>query len=382
MKDPEPTVSDGRGTGPDAARTEHSERARFILGREVWLVSGREISARLRSRAFIFSALVLVLLVVGGIVVSNVVSSTIGMTRVAVTADALQAVTGLPLVQAVETASSEEAISQVRSGTVAAAVVTTGGAVEVVALERVPAALVSALSVSPHVTLLEPSTQDSGLLYLVALVFGIVYLMSAVTFGSMIAQSVVEEKQTRVIEILLSAVSSRTVLAGKVIGNSAMAFAQIALTAVAAIGALVVTGQAELASTLGPSTAWFVLFFIIGFVLLAALFAASASLVSRQEDVSAVTTPVMMLVMVPYFLVLFLNTNAGAMAVMSYVPFSSPLAMPMRLFLGNAQPWELVISLALVLATTVVVVFVGARIYDRAVLRTGGRVRLSEVLKG
>ena len=180
-----------------------------------------------------------------------------------------------------------------------------------------------------------------------ALGFGIVFFMSAITFGSTIAQSVVEEKQTRVVEILLSTVPVRALLAGKVIGNSVLAIGQIVAIAIIAIGGLMVTGQRVLIGGLGASVLWFVVFFLVGFVMLAALFAATASLVSRAEDVGSVTSPVTMLVMIPYFLVIFFNDNATVLAIMSYIPFSAPVGMPMRIFLGQAEWWEPFLSLGI-----------------------------------
>src|SRR5690606_9560133 len=118
-----------------------------------------------------------------------------------------------------------------------------------------------------------------------------------------IAQSVVEEKSTRVIEILLAAVPTRVLFTGKVLGTSLLAFSQIALIAAMAIVGLTVTGQDALLVGLGGPVLWFVAFFVVGFVMLAALFAATGAMVSRQEDIGSTTTPVMMLVMIPYFLV-------------------------------------------------------------------------------
>jgi ABC-2 type transport system permease protein len=220
------------------------------------------------------------------------------------------------------------------------------------------------------------------LIYFVALGFGLVFFSSALTFGMTISQSVVEEKQTRVVEILMSAIPARALLAGKVIGNSVLALGQIVLTAIAATLALALTGQQNLVGSLGPSVLWFIGFFAIGFLLLAALFAASSALVSRQEDVGSVTTPVTMLVMIPYFLVIFFNDNDLVLTIMSYVPFSAPVGMPMRIFLGNAQWWEPLLSLAIIVVTTALVVAAGARIYENSLLRTGSRVKLGEALRG
>src|SRR5690606_39664110 len=114
--------------------------------------------------------------------------------------------------------------------------------------------------------------------------FGLVFMMSAMMFGMPVATSVVEEKQTRVVEILLSTIPARVLLAGKVLGNTILAMSQILLlVAVGTIG-LIVTGQTSFLSGIGGPVLWFAVFFLFGFILLAAMFAAAGSMVSRQED--------------------------------------------------------------------------------------------------
>jgi ABC-2 type transport system permease protein len=160
-----------------------------------------------------------------------------------------------------------------------------------------------------------------------------------------------------------------------------MAFAQIIAIAVLAALGLILTGQRVLIGGLGASVIWFIVFFAIGFVMLAALFAATSAMVSRAEDIGSVTTPVTMLVMIPYFLVIF-NDNPTVLAIMSYVPFSAPVGMPMRVFLGDAQWWEPVLSLVILLATTALAVWIGERIYRNSLLKTGARVKLADALRG
>jgi ABC-2 type transport system permease protein len=88
------------------------------------------------------------------------------------------------------------------------------------------------------------------------------------------------------------------------------------------------------------------------------------------------------LVMIPYFLVIFFNDNSTVLGIMSYVPFSAPVGMPMRLFLGDTQWWEPVLSLLILLATTAVTIVVGSRIYSNSLLRMGARVKLMDALRG
>jgi ABC-2 type transport system permease protein len=349
-----------------------------------WLVADREIKARLRSKSFLISTGILLLLVLASIIIGGVTSQNPSSTPVAVVgnaATALQDVTGLEVTPVDDVARAEELV---RAGTVDAAVVpdsSTSLGYRVVAEDKAPDGLVGKLSVRPPVQLLNPDAVNPGVLYLVALGFGLVFFLSAMTFGSTIAQSVVEEKSTRIVEILMSAVPVRALLAGKVLGNSILAFGQIAVIAALTVVGLTVSGQTALLTGLGTPLVWFVLFFAIGFVLLASLFAAAASLVSRLEDVGATTTPVMMLVMIPYFMVIFFNDNALVLRVMSYVPFSAPVAMPVRLFVGAAAWWEPLLSLLILLLTTGVVIIFGSRVYRNSLLRTGTRVPLRQALR-
>ena len=88
-----------------------------------------------------------------------------------------------------------------------------------------------------------------------------------------------------------------------------------------------------------------------------------------------------MLVMAPYILVIVFNDNPIVLGVMSFVPFSAPVGMPVRIFLGQAAWWEPLVALAVLAATTVIVIVLGARVYSNALLRMGGRVRLGQALE-
>ena len=351
----------------------------------VGLIAGREIRMRVRSKAFLWSTGVLMLAVLASVILGSIFGAQDSTTKVAVVAGASAVVDGNDALEPVAASDQEEAEELLRAGEVDAIVAPAASeplGITVIGLDSTPESVVAALAVEPTVELLEPAATDPRLAYLVAFGFGLVFFMSAITFGSTIAQSVVEEKQTRVVEILLSTVSARALLTGKVIGNSVMAFAQIVAIAVLAILGLIVTGQRVLLGGLGMSVIWFVVFFAVGFVMLAALFAATAAMVSRAEDIGSVTTPVTMLVMIPYFLIIFFNDDPTVLAIMSYVPFSAPVGMPMRVFLGIAEWWEPFLSLANLLATTALAVVIGERIYSNSLLKTGPRVRLGEALQG
>lgn len=349
----------------------------------VWLVAEREIGSKLRSKAFLISFGILFVIALAGVIWAGFSAQSSSTTPVAVTADAAQYVDGVPGLEVTDAADRSAAEALVKDGSVDAAVVADSSSplgYSVVVESDVPSSLLMSLSQSPSVVVLDPASSTNWIGYIAAIGFGIVFLFAAQTFGSTIAQSVVEEKQTRVVELLISAIPARALLAGKVVGNTILAMGQVVILAAIAVVGLTVTGQTEFLQGVGGPIAWFAVFFLFGFVLLAALFAAAAAMVSRQEDIGSTTTPLMLLILGPYFLVIFFWNNPTVLTVMSYVPFSAPVGMPVRLFLGQAQWWEPLVSLAILLVTCVLAIWVGAKIYENSILRMGGRVKLGEAL--
>ena len=191
----------------------------------------------------------------------------------------------------------------------------------------------------------------------------------------------VEEKQSRIVEILLATVPARAILAGKVLGCSLLAFTQVALYAAAGLLGLAINGDELNLDGLGAPILWFVVLFIFAFISLAALYGAAASLVSRQEDLSAASSPIMMLIMIPYFLIIMFSNNETVLAVMSYIPFSAPVAVPLRVYLDSAAPWENFVSLGILVVTAVLCIQLASAIYERSVLKMGAAVKWSQALK-
>ncbi len=369
---PAPTLQSGAPSAPTTAQS-------------IWLVAEREIGSKLRSKAFVISTAILFLGALALVVWGGISAGDDSGTPVAVTSDAAQYVPDEANLDVTDAADRAEAEDLVTSGDVDAAIVGDSSSplgFVIIAESEAPTQLMLALAQVPPVELLDPDDSNPALRYLVAIGFGIVFLLAASLFGGTIAQSVVEEKQTRVVELLISAIPTRALLAGKVVGNTVLAMGQILILAAIAIVGLTVTGQGEILQGLGAPIAWFAVFFLFGFILLAALFAAAAAMVSRQEDIGSTTMPLTMLIMAPYFLVIFFNDNPTVLAIMSYIPFSAPVGMPMRLFLGEAQWWEPILSLAILIATCIAAILVGAKIYENSLLRMGGRVKLREALGG
>ncbi len=375
VRTPTRTAPDGRErTGPQPVSTAHA----------TLMVAEREIVTQVRTKSFVISLLITLALTFGGILLSGFLadSGEDEATPVAVVGGAqavMDQADGLEVTAVEDRAAAEELV---RSEEVAAAVVADDNSpvgLRVIALHDVPADVVSALAQEPPVDLLDTST-STDLRMLVSMVFGLLFMLFALGSGAMIVQNTVQEKQSRIVEILLSAVPARALLGGKVIGNTVLAVGQTAAIAAVAVLGLMVTGQGELLDMLTGPIVWFVIFFLVGFVLVAAMFASGAALVSRQEDTGAVMMPTMMLIMAPYFVVIFLGDNRLAMTVASYVPFSAPVAMPVRMFLGEASWWEPLVSLALLGLSAALMVALAARIYANSLLRTGPRVPLKAAL--
>jgi ABC-2 type transport system permease protein len=232
-------------------------------------------------------------------------------------------------------------------------------------------ALTAAADAAPPQRLLEPPSENTDLALASSTAFALLFFLTTFLFGFAIAQSVVEEKQSRIVEILVAAVPVRVLLAGKVLGNTALALGQITLFVAVGLAGASVAGQSGLVTLLLGASPWFLLFFLLGFLMLACLWAAAGALADRQEDLQATTVPLQVLVFVPFFTASYVYTPGTLLTALSYVPFTAPIAMPRRLALGDAAWWEGALSALVVAATAVLFVALATRIYERSLLRSG-----------
>jgi ABC-2 type transport system permease protein len=354
----------------------------------VRLVAMREVTTRLRSKAYRWMFAFLLVAGAAGTVLPNVLSGA-DPVPVAVVGqpptdlEAMKDGGGTAYFDVRRSTEDRPAAEQLlRDGDVDAVVVFEGQSVTVLGMRDAPTRVIQAFSAAPDVKLLDPTGRDPAIVYIVTIAFGILFFLAASMFGTQIAQSVAEEKSTRIVEILLTAVSARALLTGKVLGNSALAILQIVSMAAVAFAGLAVTGDTISIGDLGAPILWFVVFFAFGFVMVASMFAATASLVSRAEDIGSATSPVTTIIMIPYVLTFVASGNETLTRVLAWLPFSAPMSMPSLVFTGDATWWEPIGSLALLIVTTVVIIAIGERIYRNSLLRTGARVKLVEALRG
>jgi ABC-2 type transport system permease protein len=224
-----------------------------------------------------------------------------------------------------------------------------------------------------------------GPAYFVATVALVVLLIALIAGCNMIAMGVVEEKSSRVVEILLATIRPTHLLAGKILGVGAYGLFQVAVVGGSLTASLFALGVVDdIHVDVGGTLALLILWFLLGYTMYALLFGAFASLVSRQEDVGAVTTPLTFLVIGPYYAATFLvpaQPDSTLVRVLSEIPFLSPFMMPMRSAVGGVPGWEMALSILISLATIPALIWVAARMYQRGVLHMGGRLKLIEALR-
>ena len=201
-------------------------------------------------------------------------------------------------------------------------------------------------------------------------------------YGYWVAAGVVEEKSSRVVEVLLATLRPSHLLRGKILGIGLLGLLQLLLIGLVALFASNAVGSLEFPTsaiaTMGVVLVWFVL----GFFFYAGLFAVAGSIVSRQEDLQTTMTPLTILIIASFIIGLSAtgDPDSTLAVVASLLPFSSPLVMPTRIVLGDAAPWEVVASLAISVASTAALIPIATKVYSRALLRPG-RVRIRQVLR-
>jgi ABC-2 type transport system permease protein len=233
-----------------------------------------------------------------------------------------------------------------------------------------------------EVRALEPLDKRRRELSTVAFVGVLVLYGQLFAYGYWVAAGVVEEKSSRVVEVLLSTVKASRLLRGKILGIGALGLCQLLLIGAAGLATASAVGSLSFPAGASGAIALVVFWFVLGFFFYAALFAVAGSIVPRQEDLQSTMTPLTILIVVSFLIgVGAVEDPSSTLAtVASLLPFSSPLVMPSRIVLGAASAWEVAASVAISVASTLALVPLATRIYERAVLRPG-RVRLRQVIR-
>lgn len=380
--------------------------------RQVLLVAGREVAARVRSRAYQISTLAIVLFVVGGVFAAQILPDLFEDDPLRVGLIPASAEQRAPLLDTAAAFDREMEVVEYVDAAAAGAALDAGDLDAVLiapdqlrfeedvddeleaivrqslvlsTLEERAAAV--GLSLEEAQSLLapvevqtetavpaEPEEEDAevgqgvGALSALALMFALTF------YGQWVVVGVIEEKSNRVVEVLLAAVTPSELLVGKVLGIMALALAQVAAAAVAFVVVLLATeGSEALPSVAVTGLGLAVVWLVIGLLLYNFLYAAVGATVNRPEEATSVTFPLMVPLMGGYFVGLIFipdNPDSSVARIVSMFPLTAPLTMPSRIASGGGSAVEVVVAIVLALVTLVGVIWLAGRVYSGGILQS------------
>jgi ABC-2 type transport system permease protein len=223
--------------------------------------------------------------------------------------------------------------------------------------------------------------------FIVAFVMLFFIYISVLMYGLSVMRGVIEEKQSRIVEVVISSVKPTQMMLGKVIGIGLVGLTQIGVWALSAL--LLTTGGVSVFSARGLTMpripisllVYFVVYFVLGYFLYATLYAMVGSIVSSEEDAQQAQMPVTLLLVVPMviFNMIIANPTSGSSIVLSMVPFFAPTLMMMRIAVVNPPLWEILLSMGIMVATILGCVWIAAKIYRVGILMYGKRPNIAEL---
>jgi ABC-2 type transport system permease protein len=378
------------------------------------LVARREVRMRLRSRVFLGGTIVMAVLVVVGIAAASLLAGKTNPVRVGFSggsqaleptfAASAAALGGNVTVSDIADVTAGKA--QVTAGTLDVLVIGTSTSPTAVAKDAIPSNIESALSLAAEaarltdagltpaavksamalvpVQLLQPPNPKDTQNVLASLALGILLWIALGQYGNMVAQGVVEEKATRIMEILLATIQPSRLLAGKVIGIGLVGLLQLTIVGAAALVAVHVTNVAPIPALGVASILGDIFWFLLGFLFYATAYAAVVSLVSRQEEVQSAVAPISILQIAGYLLMYAAlpNPNGPLATVCSLLPPFAPILMPVRMAATDVPFWQVGLAAGLILASIVGLTWLAGRMYTNAAMRIGARVRFMDAFRG
>src|SRR3954447_15780100 len=374
--------------------------------RAIRLVAGREIVERGRSRGYALSLVFTIVLMGVGFLVPSLLVGQITQARLALVGTTPPALAGS--IAAAAVASGQDVVlsalpdrtsaeAALHEGSIDAALdvpADLSGPGTLIVLEHAPGQLQAAVdqavialragpaaSQGPPLDVLRPPTAEDTTAIIFANAGIVLMFIGIFSYGSWVLTGVVEEKQSRVVEVVLSTVRPRDLLMGKVLGIGLLALAQLVVLVAVGLTLSQLLGRLVLPPTTVGAVIQLLTWFILGFALYATTMGFLGALASRPEEASIASMPVTLTATTAYILSIAVVTGDpdGILAhVMTFIPPAAPMVVPLRTALGAIEPWEIALSIALTVATIWVLFVVGARVYTGAVLQTGGRIRLRD----
>lgn len=215
--------------------------------------------------------------------------------------------------------------------------------------------------------------------------FGGLILMyiAILSYGSWMLSGVTEEKTNRVVEVLLSSLRPWHILGGKLIGIGMLGLGQLMVLVTVGLVGIRLSGAVDIPAVPVDSAVALVGWFILGFLLYAIIYGAAGSLVSRMEDAQNAAAPLTIVALVGYlFSFAALNDPEGTVAIVgTYIPFTAPYVAPIRLAIGDIAVWEMALAVVITVITIGLLVRLAGRVYAGGLLRFGGRVKWTEAFR-
>jgi ABC-2 type transport system permease protein len=237
----------------------------------------------------------------------------------------------------------------------------------------------------------EKETSDNGIGFIAGYITGLFLYMSMILYGSLIMQSVIEEKSSRVIELLSSSVKPMDILIGKVLGVGFAGLLQVSVWAIMfasvsffALPAILVSLGSGAGSIISPSAfIYFVLYFVFGYLMFATLYAGAGATVEQASDAQQVAMPITLLVLLPFLMMtsVIQSPSSTSSVILSMIPFFSPILMMGRIFSETPPFWQIALSFVLMGATFFGVLWVSGKIYRTGILMYGKKYSLREIYK-
>lgn len=236
--------------------------------------------------------------------------------------------------------------------------------------------------------------RDTGGEFIFSYVLVLILYATVIFYGQIILRGVIEEKSSRVVEIVLSSFRPFQLMAGKILGIAAVGFTQYAIWAL--FGFFAFRFSTPLISGLAPSAAelnvptfppyifiYFVIFFILGYFLFGTVYAAIGSMVNSEKEAQNLVMPVTMLLVVPLLMIMFImrSPDGTLSVVLSLIPFFAPILMFLRICILTPPFIEILGSIVLLILTTVLMIWISAKIYRVGILMYGKRPGFSEIIK-
>lgn len=224
--------------------------------------------------------------------------------------------------------------------------------------------------------------QEAGFLEIFwsSYIFLMAMMMLIATSGQILIRSVVEEKTNRIIEVLASSCSPTDLMAGKIIGLSALGLTQIGLYALMGIAAVSLFGV----EGLSLSNVWLLLpYFIIGYLFYAAIFVVVGSPLSSEQEAQQVTSWVVLVLMIPFIFAFIAIENPGMpiIRILSFIPFFTPSFMALRIPILMPSTFDIVATLGILTLSTIVLMWIAGKVFRVAILSYGKRPSMSEILR-